>query len=737
MRYRELAGASLILLLLAANQALAADDDNSAGGAAASDTQKASPSGRSRTETVVVTGVMDGSAAAGYRVQNSNLGPLGDKKAQDTPYSLNTISGDLLFNQQAANISDIIKYDPSTQIEPRGSLDFGRPQSRGFENSVTQNTRIDGMNSYSIMAYPIEAYDSIEVLNGAAGALYGASSPGGTFNFVQKRPTETPIRELTIGFISGGYLSEHAEVGGHLGDDDWFGYRVNAVHGEGESYVAHSNINRNLLSGDFDFRLSPSTKIELDASVYDYFDGGFPGAFVYGTNSANAQLPATPDPTRAGYGVKGGGQTLVDYNTTAKLKQDFGADWHMTAGLLYQFSNRRFNPNGVPADPYNQLNDATGDYTTFVSDSGLKTEVESDLLYLNGKFDIGDIGNDVFLGTNGYEQLMHTRLGQTYNLGNASIANPVLTTIPNYVNRGNFYKSGYSGQQALDVGDTISFNPQWSILAAVSQTWLTAYSYSAAGATTAHYNATGTSPTVSLIYKPQADITTYFTYADALQQGDTAPATGVRNPGVVLAPYNSQDYEVGAKWTWDSRIDFDLALFRMQRPYAYVDPADSTFKEAGSQTNNGIEFTVKGNVLDDLTLYGGVTYLDPRLQDTGNAATSNKQVISVPQWQTNLYAEYRVPELTGFAVDANLHYTDKRAGNVQNTTWAASFVTLDLGARYRIPDSIWTLRAGVNNVNDAHYWAAILPSAQNGASSSYAAFFGAPRTYTTSVTVDF
>ena len=126
----------------------------------------------------------DGSAAAGYRVEDANLGPLGDKKILDTPYSIIAIPLDLMQSQQASNIQDVIKYDPSAQIEPRGNMNFGRPQTRGFENASTQNTRIDGFNSYTIMAYPMEAFQTLEILNGAAGALYGASSPGGVFNFI-------------------------------------------------------------------------------------------------------------------------------------------------------------------------------------------------------------------------------------------------------------------------------------------------------------------------------------------------------------------------------------------------------------------------------------------------------------------------------------------------------------------------------------------------------------------------
>ena len=108
----------------------------------------------------------DGSAAAGYRTEEADLGPLGDKKILDTPYSIVSVPRELMDAQQATQINDVVKYDPSAQIEPRGNLDFGRPQTRGFENASTQNTRIDGLNSYTIMSYPMEAFQSLEILNG-------------------------------------------------------------------------------------------------------------------------------------------------------------------------------------------------------------------------------------------------------------------------------------------------------------------------------------------------------------------------------------------------------------------------------------------------------------------------------------------------------------------------------------------------------------------------------------------
>ena len=57
-------------------------------------------------------------------------------------------------------------------------------------------------------------------------------------------------------------------------------------------------------------------------------------------------------------------------------------------------------------------------------------------------------------------------------------------------------------------------------------------------------------------------------------------------------------------------------------------------------------------------------------------------MVSVPRWQANLYAE-KPAQPCGVTLDANLHLTGVRAANMENTSWAAGYATLDLGARYQ------------------------------------------------------
>lgn len=146
-----------------------------------------------------------------------NLGPLGNRQVLDTPLSTVVISHDLVVNQQSRSIADLVRYLPSTQLEIRGDPSTSRLQSRGFEDSIISNTRIDGLNAIATTPYPAEWIDDLQVLNGLSAALYGPhgpQNPAGTFNYILKRPTDHERNRLMAGVDSIGTLMENADMSG-------------------------------------------------------------------------------------------------------------------------------------------------------------------------------------------------------------------------------------------------------------------------------------------------------------------------------------------------------------------------------------------------------------------------------------------------------------------------------------------------------------------------------------------
>jgi iron complex outermembrane recepter protein len=678
-----------------------------------------------QVKEVVINGILP-SVDDTYRVPMVEVGPLGDKPLLDTPYSISVVPVQLAENQQLESVRELFRYIPSVQGENI------RPQSRGLQAGVVQNTRIDGLNIAATTDYAIEQFDRVEVLNGLAGALYGPASPAGTFNYVFKRPTADPLTALTLGYASQNSLIEHADVSRRFGPDDMFGVRLNLLNQAGENYVDDSGLKRRLIALAVDVNPHPGTRVEFDFSTYRYIDTGFPGTFSL---AQGIPFPSSvPDVTKRGYGLPWAGDNNETHIFAGRVFQDLGQNWKLSGGLLYMTNDR------ASTAPTDTITSTSGAYTaTTVNTTFALDRVLSNNAALNGKVSIAGFTNDLFLGTTGFTWQRYTPF-QTgaITLGKSTLANPTVfaePVLPNFQNR---FRSQATDQQSLNFGDTLELGSQLSILAAASQSWINAVNISKTGATTSQYAADGLSPTASLIYKPLANMTAYLTYADSLQQGDNAPA-GVTNAGAALAPYRSTEWELGYKVAL-SRVNLALALYQIERPYAFTQP-DNTFALGGEQRNRGLELTANGRVTPDLNVFAGLSLLDPKLLDTALPAISDKTILGLSKVTLDVLLEYRVPVLPALTLSTNVQYASRRAGNYTNTDYVDGYTVVDLNARYQmqLAGRAVALRFAADNVGDERYWANITPLGQNGytGADSGTGTLGAPRTFRASIEVGF
>lgn len=673
--------------------------------------------------SIVVNGILPARDDT-YRVRDVAVGPLGDKPLLDTPYSISVVPVNLAENQQLQNVRELFRYIPSVQGENI------RPQARGLQAGVVQNVRIDGFNIAATTDYAIEQFERIEVLNGLAGALYGPAPPAGTFNYVFKRPTTKPLAAITLGYTTQGSLIAHADVSERFGKDGWLGARANLLNQSGENYVDRSDLRRRLASLAIDAKPTATTTVEVDLSTYHYVSKGFPGTIALARGVA---FPDTPNPKRIGYGYDWAGDNNVTHLASGKLLQQIGGDWHLTGGVLYMTNDR------ASTVPTLTIQNAAGRYTaTTVTTTFSYDRVFSNFAALNGRVTLLGLRNDLFVGTTGFTWKRYTPFYTgAITLGTGTLDDPVVfprpTTIPDFHDR---YHSQTTVQQALNFGDTIAFTDRLSLLAAASQSWIDAHNIGKTGVVASRYSDDGLSPTASLIYKPRPNMTAYFTYADSLQQGDTAPA-GVANAGEALAPFSSREYEAGYKIDL-RRVQLALAAYQIKRPYAFTG-TDNVYAVHGYQRNRGVEFTADGRVTPDLNLFGGVSFIDPRLFDTGSAATDGKRVLGVGRLTFDTLVEYRLPFWPKLTLAANIDHVSRRAGNTTSTDFVDGYTIADLTARYQTTAAgrPVAIRLAVLNVSDERYWSNIAPTGQNGYNSldSGTALIGAPRTIRASVEV--
>lgn len=653
----------------------------------------------------------------GFRPKSASVGVLGDRPLQDLPFSINVLNQDLLERQQVHTVNDALKYFPSVQMEARGSSDGGRPQSRGFEGGVVSNFRIDGMNAVVTTPQPVEAFSRFEVINSLTGSLYGPAEPAGTFNMVQKRPTDYYLNRVSLGLTDQGAATGHVDLGGR--PSKLVGYRVNLLKQDGDNFVSGSNINRTLGALGVDLHPTDTTTLELDYSYYNYKRFGFPSGIRY---TADSGLPGPVNPKKRGYGQSFGGMDNMTQTQSIKLHQDLSDNWRLNLGYLHEKAYRAENgvTNTYQGDGSIKQSIATA------STAGL-FRVHSYLNTLTGKFHTGSLSHDLVLGLTGYSWDIYngTATGAPATLGGFPFDHPQRFTSRPPLSRGRLAKTSSTLVSNEIVSDTVRFNEHFSTLLSASHNRFRMEQNPGVHIERGH------SYSAAFMFKPVQNLMTYVSYADTLEAGpvaDSSDAEPYANEGQVLDPMRSRQIEWGLKTSWHG-MDFNAAIFRIKRPMAFVDE-HNTFGVQGLQENRGLELFVAGKAADHLRLTGGVTFIDPKLKKSTNPENDDKRVIGVPKTQANLLAEYDVPGVPGLSLNGNVHALSRRAGSASNTVWAAGFTTFDLGARYDLKPVYghavqFNLMA--RNITDKHYWNGLYPSSINGASGGTATI-GDPRT---------
>jgi iron complex outermembrane receptor protein len=149
---------------------------------------------------------------------------------------------------------------------------------------------------------------------------------------------------------------------------------------------------------------------------------------------------------------------------------------------------------------------------------------------------------------------------------------------------------------------------------------------------------------------------------------------------------------------------------------------------------------LSGRILPSLMVTGGLSVLNPKLADTGVAATNNKNFVGMPDYKSNILAEYRLPGLGGAFFNFDWQHVGRRPIDDINSAYTPQYNLFDFGIRYttQIRDKAITWRVTTNNATNVHYWSTLGPGSITGQSTgSYLGHLGEPRLVTASMRFSF
>ncbi|WP_418184710.1 TonB-dependent siderophore receptor [Aliarcobacter vitoriensis] len=646
----------------------------------------------------------NGSAEAGYLTENiTGVGLWGKRSLQDTPYSMNIITKDLIENVQANDMAPIFKMNPTTQNSMNEFNGANIPYMRGFDvsNSIINGMPIAGWYSFITM----EDLERVETISGATGFLYGGGRVGGAVNYVTKKPTLENQRSIKIGNYGGEQYYGHIDLSGQIDDKNIFGYRINALYQDGDS-VNDLEKEQKYVSLAFDFKPTDNFTMDLNYAHRD-LEKTIKPLFYIGNNMTRPNLDVSKS-----YSADWASTEEENDRVMTSLKWDINDIFTLRSSLSYEESKHKYIGEQIVYMRPDGLYDVeTGKYSSIPNEY----EGYSGNIYLDSKFETLGINHLLTVGySENYLKFSRPEIRAEYEFFAGVTLDQIknLPSVSTTVHNSKLIPSWKTQYKNILIGDDIVFNDKWSALVGANYATIISTRYNNSGIQSSKYDVSELTPTLSLMYKPFEDLTTYATYIESLEAG-TIVGNIYANENEILDPYKSKQYEIGAKYSLNESILLTGALFRIEKANSYIDNSTvaslgkPTLTKDGEQIHQGIEVGLTGKVTDNLTLMGGVTFMDLSVEKHSNKAIEGKKPIEASTKMAKLYSEYNIPFVSGLTVTGGAYYTGKKYVDSANTDKIPSYTLFDAGLRYKTKVDKYptTFLLNVSNLTGKDYWA--------------------------------
>ena len=676
--------------------------------------------------------------AGGQVARGGQLGVLGNQDIMDIPFTMASYTEQLIQDQQAENVGDVLLNDASVR------------QASGFSNQA-QVFMIRGLplngddisynGLYGVLPRQIistDALERVEVFKGPNAFINGVtpsgSGIGGGVNLQPKRAGDVPLRRFTTDISDDGRIGNHLDIGQRFGEDNRFGARVNLSQREGDTAIDDEDQRSKLFAIGLDYR-GDALRVSADFAYQKERVNAGRSSVNLGTTT---HIPDAPS-ADTNYAQKWGFSQIEDTFGMLRAEFDLNDNWTVYAAGGAKHTREVGRYDGTTLVGNDGSSTTSGSFIPHDEDN------KSVMAGLNGSFATGPVTHKLNFGLAGIwaEQRSAFDFGAS-NPNN--IYHPVDVPAPT---------SGFAGGDLSDPGitgktfarsgavsDTLGFfDDRLLVTIGLRRQQLVVQGYSYApygsGPRNASYDESITTPVYGIVFKPWEHVSFYANRIEGLAAGPTSPNTAgsrvVVNGGEAFAPARSKQIEAGVKVDMGT-YGASLGVYRIEQPSdGYTEVIDATtarYVRQGEQVNKGVELNVFGEPINGLRLISGVTLMDTELKKTQGGLNDGNDAIGVPTFQFNASADWDVPGLPGVALNARMLRTGGQYADAANNLSLPTWNRFDAGARYafKVQEKDVTLRFNVENVANKKYW----ESAQGGYLTQ-----GEPRVAKLSGSIDF
>jgi iron complex outermembrane receptor protein len=621
-------------------------------------------------------------------------------KPMDTPQSVQVIGTEIIEQQQAIRLSDVIKNTNGVYI---GSARGGAQESlwsRGYDMSA--NNMFKNGFRYNAGSMPeVSSLERVEFLKGGSALLFGNVTPGGILNLVTKTPKFTEGGQLSMQMGSYAFYKPAIDFYGPLNKS--IAYRFNASYENSESFRDFVKNDRIYINPSFLFEISDKTQITAQG---DYLSADWTPDF--GTGIVGKDILDIP--RNVYYGALWSTGNTKSASASIFVNHDFNNNWklgfnssyqsyHRTQKSTAQLSNLAYTDN----NGIQEVNWKRG-----LTQADAAEKIFADQLSLQGTFNTGSIKHQIFTGTD-YENSM----APSYTFGFYANASPadLVTTETKAINLFNYdYKT-----QSRDVPfnsritqlattdtqrfgvyaqDLISITNYIKVLAGLRWSWQESEVTTTKeviekinnknALTTTYENAIPTtgaktlnraySPKAGVVIQPNKDLSLFASYSNSF-----TPNTGTTVDLKPLDPSIIDQFEAGIKKDfWKGALSTNVTVYQISnnnlaqtaqyQSDGITQNVNTSLKElVGATKGKGIEVDVTARPLSGLNINAGYSFNETKVSKS--SGTSGSLVVGdllarTPKHTANLSFFYTLPSgaLKGLSFGAIGNYIGDRTG---------------------------------------------------------------------------
>jgi iron complex outermembrane receptor protein len=657
---------------------------------------------------------------------------------KDIPQSVSIVTKELIADRQIEKAWDVTKLMSGVNRYSN----YNDIVIRGFRSGENQPRLINGLRAaFGYFDQPVTAnLERIEVIKGPASALFGNAVPGGTINFVTKKPL--PDKRYGLSFSSGSFntIRAAADATGPIVDSTIL-FRVNAAYSNADSFRSLQFTENYMIAPSFSFIPSEKTSLNVDM-VYSQnnsrIDRGQP---IFGASSAS-DIFATPISLAIGapndfYKVK---NLQLSANLTHAFSDNFSLNasymkFSWSEALLEHRTSNVFAVDGAGQEIASQV-------AMQVFDRLQKIHSDNVNLFFRWKLESGAVKQTLLLGydqiqqirpvgstqnvARGYRNAANTGIISTYNPANKSAylldaaGNPVpnvahfdlqnvqypIRNTSDYIFAATNYSPSKYLINAAYIQDQLSYK-RWQLLLGLRQEYYTDFT-NYQESTEVKVRQHALIPRIGLTYTLDQHINLYGTYTEGYQPQSAATFSNPNNGGP-FDPSKSNMIEGGAKSSFfNDKLTLNLSVYRILQTNVLVSANDAVntdlLRQRGKEESKGFELEALGNIFPNLAISANYAYNNAIVKE-GLATEIGQQKANAPKHLANLWTKYGIMKgsFSGLGFGGGLNYSSQRNTEL-STLQLPSFLTLDAAAYYTFNKV--RLSVNMNNLLDKKYWIA-------------------------------